>query len=78
MPQKSFVSNFFGGQFTTDGFTKIIRRKFFFLTIYSYLCNRQSGSLKWQNKVEYRNSLVSLSLPIFIDNQFNLLIIWCL
>lgn len=48
----------------------------FFLTIYLYLCNKQSGSLKWQNKVEYRSSLVSLSLPTFIGKQFNLLIIW--
>ena len=58
-----------------DSFTKITQRKFFFLTIYSYLCNKQSGSLKWQNKVEYRSSLVSLSLPTSLDNQFNLLII---
>ena len=57
---------------------KFQERKFFFLTIYLYLCNRQSGSLKWQNKVEYRSSLVSLSLPTFIGKQFNLLIIWCL
>gem|GEM_PF-1016199 len=63
---------------STDGFTKIIWKGFYFLTISPYLCNRQSGSLKWQNKVEYRRSLVSLSLPAFIDNQFNLLIIWCL
>ena len=27
---------------------KFQERKFFFLTIYLYLCNRQSGSLKWQ------------------------------
>ncbi len=54
-----------------DSFTKITQRKFFFLTIYSYLCNKQSGSLKWQNKVEYRSSLVSLSLPLFIDKQYN-------
>ena len=62
----------------TDGFTKIIWRKFFFLTIYPYLCNKQSGSLKWQNKVKYRSLLVSISLPTFIDKQFNLLIILCL
>ncbi|SUV36114.1 Uncharacterised protein [Bacteroides pyogenes] len=62
----------------TDGFTKIIWRKFFFLTIYPYLCNKQSGSLKWRNKVKYRSSLVSISLPTFIDKQFNLLIILCL
>ena len=60
---------------STDGFTKIIWKGFYFLTISPYLCNRQSGSLKWQNKVEYRRSLVSLSLPIFIENHFNLLII---
>lgn len=58
-----------------DSFMKITQRKFFFLTIYSYLCNKQSGSLKWQNKVEYRSSLVSLSLPPFIDKQYNQLII---
>lgn len=35
----------------------------------------KSGSLKWQNKVEYRSLLVSLSLPPFINEQHNLLII---
>ena len=62
----------------TDGFTKIIRRKFFFLTVYCYLCNKQSAFLKWQNKVKYRSSLVSWSLPSLIDNQTNLLVIWYL
>lgn len=51
---------------------RIRERKFFFLAISHYLCNKQSSSLKWQNEVEYRSSLVSLSLPFLIDNQSNL------